>query len=78
MEIYEDMALILSEDSSFKATVKTWASELKRGTYSIEDNPRLGCLKTSSPNEQLWDLEMTDFQKIATSICISSGSAQAI
>jgi len=38
----EDMVWTLGYDASSFSTVKKWASELKRGSASLEDDPRSG------------------------------------
>ena len=52
-EIHEDIVKILAQDSLFYATMKKWATELKRGRDNTEYDTRSDGRKTSTTNEQV-------------------------
>lgn len=79
-ENHEDMEQALAENSSSYANVKKWASEFKWGRNSTENDPRLGCPKTTSTDKQVdviycivLDERHLTVQKIAKIIGINSG-----
>uniref|UniRef100_A0A672ZDH7 Mos1 transposase HTH domain-containing protein n=1 Tax=Sphaeramia orbicularis TaxID=375764 RepID=A0A672ZDH7_9TELE len=84
-EIHEDMVSTLGKECLAYSTVRKWVAEFKQGRTSTEDDPRSGCPKTSSSDEQvdaihcmvLSDRRMT-VQQIAKATDISVGSVHHV
>ena len=52
-EIHDDLMKTLGNESPSYSTVKTWASEFKRGRESIEDDARSGHPKDATTDENV-------------------------
>ncbi|XP_041364231.1 histone-lysine N-methyltransferase SETMAR-like [Gigantopelta aegis] len=84
-DFHEDMVITIGEDDPSYSMVKKWAAEFKRGSESLEDNPRPGRPVTVTTQEtiaKIHDIIMADRRVteryIATELGISQERVHAV